>query len=95
LRRLSFFNGGEGIDHIDHTGFVDGNPGTGPVDNHLSDRQLVGPQVQTDSLGLELGQGDEVFGMDAVFDSYIVDAKIPFIANLRLAVLAAIADATF
>jgi hypothetical protein len=33
--------------------------------------------------------------MDAVFDSYIVDAEIPFIANLRLAVLTAIADAPF
>jgi hypothetical protein len=56
---------------------------------------LVGTQFQTDSLGLELGQGDEVFGMDAVFDPYIVDAEIPFVANLRLTVLAAIADATF
>jgi hypothetical protein len=95
LRRSSFFRRGERIDHIDHTGFVDGNPGTGPVDEDLSDPQLVGTQVQTDSLGLELGQGDEVFGMDAIFDSYIVDAEIPFVANLRLTVLTAIADAPF
>jgi hypothetical protein len=45
----------------------------GPVDK--PERPSIGwDAVQTDSLGLELGQRDEVFGMDAVFDSYIVDA---------------------
>jgi hypothetical protein len=71
---LLILDGGEGIDHIDHTGFVDGDPGMGPVDKNLRNIQFVGTQFQADPTGFELGQGDEVFGLDAVLDFYIVDA---------------------